>query len=240
MNFDNFLFRASSTGYLMTESRSKTDPISETTKTHLIDCYISAIYGRREDISNKYIQKGLQVEEDSITLYSRHKKTYYKKNESRLSNNWIMGTPDLFEGETIETASHIIDIKSSWDIYTFFRNLSKDMNKAYYWQLQSYMDLTGAKSATLAYCLVNTPEIMIEDEKRKLAWKMGIIDPSGNSEYEDACAEIERSMIFDDIPINERVIEFKIERNDEDIEKLHKRVEICRTWLNEFQAKNRA
>ena len=60
--------------------------LSETTKTHLIDKFVSYKYGRNTDIKNKYITKGLEVEEDSITLFSQYSKTFYRKNEERLTN----------------------------------------------------------------------------------------------------------------------------------------------------------
>lgn len=235
MNFSNTLFRCSSLGYIMTDPRTKGETLSETTKTHLIDVYVSNKYGRNEDIQNRYVEKGLAVEEDSITLYSRIKKSFFKKNEEHLHNNWIKGTPDLFTGESIKTAETIIDIKSSWDLYTFMRVLTKEINKMYYWQLQGYMDLTGAKSAKLAYCLVDTPEPMIEYEKYLLGRRMGIIDPAGNDLYEQGCEELERSMTFSDISLEEKLIEFTIERNDVDILKMHSRVEECRKWLNQFE-----
>lgn len=235
MDFSNTLFRCSSLGHIMTESRSKTDPLSETTKTHLIDVYVANRYGRQDDIQNKYIEKGLAVEEDSITLYSRIKKDLFLKNEEHLSNEWIKGTPDLYRGEAVKNASCIIDIKSSWDIYTFMRTLTKEVNKMYYWQLQGYMDLTGASSAVLAYCLVDTPQQLIEDEKRRLMWKMGCATDE-NPLFQEACEELQRSMTFGDIPLSERLIEFNITRNDEDIMKMHARVEQCRKWLNEFEA----
>jgi hypothetical protein len=234
MDFSQTLFRCSSLGHIMTESRTKND-LSETTKTHLIDVYVANRYGRQEDIQSKFIEKGLAVEEDSITLYSRIKKDFYKKNEDHLKNSWIKGTPDLYVGENINQATEIIDIKSSWDIYSFMRVLTKDVNKMYYWQLQGYMDLTGATSATLAYCLVDTPAQLIEDEKRRLMWKMGVAT-SESPLYLEACEELDRAMTFGDIPIHERLIEFKIERNEADILKIHSRVEECRKWLNQFES----
>jgi hypothetical protein len=218
----------------MVESRSKTEPLSETAKTHLIDVYVANRYGRQEDIQNRYVEKGLAVEEDSITLYSRVKKEFFKKNEDHLKNEWIKGTPDLYTGETIQNAETIIDIKSSWDIYTFMRTLTKDVNKLYYWQLQGYMDLTGAKSATLAYCLVDTPLQIIADEKRRLMWKMGVATEE-TPLFVEACEALDAAMTFGDIPIHERLIEFEIKRNDIDIMKMHTRVEECRKWLNEFE-----
>lgn len=231
-NADNIKFRCSSLGHLMTEARSKSEPISETTKTHLVDVYVSEVYGRYTDIMNKYIAKGNQVEDDSITLFSRVNKTFFRKNEDHLSNDFIKGTPDLFVGEKIYSATEIIDIKSSWDIFTFFRTKSKDVNKLYYWQLMGYMALTGATSATLAYCLVNTPDTLINDEKRKLHWKMGLIDDN-HPDFIEACEKIDRLSIYDDIPMHDRILTIKVERNDEVIERLYKRVMECRHWMNQ-------
>lgn len=225
-------FRASSTGYLMVEPKSKNELISETTKTHLVDVFVSNKYGRNTDIHTRYTTKGLMVEEDSITLYSRFKKCFYLKNDQHLENDFIKGTPDLFVGESISKAEIIIDVKSSWDIFTFFRATQEKLNKQYYWQLQSYMALTGAKNAILAYCLVNTPDTLINDEKRKLLWKMNA-GTEDNELYQEACVELERLMTYDDIPLEERVFEIVIERNDADIERLYQRVAQCREYMNE-------
>jgi len=214
----------------MTEARSKQEVLSETCITHLVDVYIAEKYQRNTDINNKYIEKGLQVEEDSITLYSRVKKVFFKKNEAHLNNEFIKGTPDLYKGETINTATEIIDIKSAWDIYTFFRAKHKSPKKLYYWQLQGYMALTGAKIATLAYCLIDTPPALIYDEKRRLMWKMNILSEN-DPDYIAACEEIDRAMTYPDIPLHERMFEIEIIRNDADIEAIYERVKKCREYM---------
>jgi hypothetical protein len=237
MDFSETLFRSSAAGHLMTEPKSKKDKdagnLSEGAKTHLVDIYVSAKYGRQSDIQNRYVTKGLMVEEDSITLYSRVKKSYFKKNEEHLSNEFIKGTPDMFTGKDIRNAEIIIDVKSSWDLFTFFRNHTKDVNSLYWWQLQCYMALTGAKSARLAYCLINTPQVLIEDEKRKLMYKMGCLSQE-SPEYVEACEELEKSMIYDDIPLKERLIEFEIERDNEAIKSLYERIKKARAYLKEL------
>ena len=215
--FEHIKIRCSSLGYLMVEPRGKKErdagELSETAKTHLTDIYVSERYGRNTDITTKYTEKGLMVEEDSITLYCRLKRKFLKKNEQMVQNPYIKGTPDLYEGIDILAADKITDIKSSWDLYTFSRIRTKPINDQYWWQLQGYMWLTGARSATLAYCLVNTPETLISDEKRKLLWKMGVISEE-DSTYQQACEELDKAMRFDDIAMEERVIPFQIERDD--------------------------
>lgn len=230
-NADTIKFRCSSLGHLMTEPRSKSETISETTKTHLIDVYVSEVYGRKTEIFNKYISKGNQVEEDSITLFSRVNKEFFTKNEKHLSNEYIKGTPDLFQGASIDNADKIIDIKSSWDIFTYFRTRGKDMNKLYYWQLMGYIALTGAQSATLAYCLVDTPDTLLNDEKRKLHWKMGLIDDN-HPDFIDACEEIDKLGKYGDIPLKDRVYTIHVERNESDINRIYQRVMEAREWMN--------
>jgi hypothetical protein len=226
-NADKILFRASSSGYLMVEPKLKSEVLSETTKTHLVDVFVSNKYGRNTDIHTKATNKGLMVEEDSLTLYSRYKKEIYFKNEEHFSNDFIKGTPDIILEDMI------IDIKSSWDIYTFFRSGHSKLNKLYYWQLQSYMALTGKKEAMLAYCLINTPDMLIQDEKRRLQYKMGVIDDA-NLDFQKACDELDRLMIYDDIQMNEKVMEIHVKRNDSDIERLYERVQDCREYMNEY------
>ena len=230
-NFSKTLFRASGNGQLMVEPRSKTETLSETTKTYLIGVMISEVYGRRKELINKFIQKGLMTEEDAITLFSRVQKHFYTKNEDHLVNDFIKGTPDLFEGETIQKATTIIDIKSSFDIFTFFKSKHDPVNKDYYWQLQSYMDLTGATCGILAYCLVDTPDSIIEGQKRRFMWDAGI---KGEDEFNhEAFAEIERLAKYGDIPIEDRLHTKVIERNQDDINRLHDRIIQCRDWMTE-------
>jgi hypothetical protein len=222
MEANNILFRCSQLGSLMTEPKSKTEMISETTKKYLIEVYAYLKYGRRADIVNKYVQKGLAVEEDSITLYSRITGDLFLKNEETMQNEFIKGTPDL-------KTDPIIDIKSSWDIFTFLKAKNSPLDKGYYWQLQGYMWLTGTLNAKLAYCLVNTPEQLINDQKRKFMWNANMIDESELSVA--AFEEIERNGVYDDIPMSERLHTFDIAFNPEDIERLKQRIIDCRLYM---------
>ena len=235
--FNNLLFRCSSIGKLMTEPKLKADKeagnLSETTKTYLVDLYVKEKYGRENDITSKYLTKGLMVEEDSITLYSRVKKNFFSKNEERLSNEYITGVPDLYTGANILDTEVIIDLKSSWDIFTFFRTQTKEVNSDYYYQLQGYLFLTGARVAKLAYCLINTPEMLINDEKRKLMYKMGATTDE-SPEFLEACEKLDKAMTYDDIPLAKRLIEFTIPRDEAAIDKIKTKVLKAREYLNQL------
>lgn len=230
-SMEDFRVRCSSLGAIMTDARSKTDPLGATCRKELINLYVNYRYGRKKDITTKYMEKGLRVEEDAIDLYSKITKTFFSKNELRLKDDHISGIPDLYTGKTIHAATMIIDVKSSWDIFTFFEAKTSDINKAYYWQLQGYMALTGASHARLAYCLINTPDELIADEKRKLAWKMGVIDDLASPDYIEACKEIDRLSIYDDLDLNERIFMLDLDRDQTAINAIYAKVSECRSWL---------
>jgi hypothetical protein len=225
--FDDYKFHPSSLGLIMTESRTK-EELGETAKSHLIECYVSKKYGRNKDVTNKFIEKGLLAEEDSFDLYTLVKDKLFIKNEKTFENDFFVGTPDIVDGNLI------VDIKTSWDLFTFFSVMGKSINKMYYWQLQSYMDLTGANEAKLVYCLVNTPFKLVEDQKKKLMWTMGVIDPEADDAYFKACEQVDKNSIYDDIPIENKYIEFSIARDQSAIDKSHERVKFCRNFLNQL------
>lgn len=248
---DNLLIRCSSLGKIMTEPRDKAAGLSATTITYLRELARGNAWGRNSFMANKFTEKGVSKEEDSITLYSLVKKVNFKKNSTRLNNTFITGEPDLFEGETINNADTIIDIKSSWDWCTFpFPDDAVD--KTYYWQGQGYMALTGAKEFKLVHCLVNSPEHLIKKRQQDIYYLMGCPDDS-NERYLAAMIEVEKNMIYDrkqffndypnydffcqdwsfDIPREERVREVVILRNGEDIQKAFAKIEKCRKYISE-------
>lgn len=233
MNADKILFRCSSLGLLMTEPRSKSETLSETTKGHLIECFVREKYGRVKEFSNKYVEKGLSVEEDSITLLFKHTEKYFEKNEKRIDGDFITGLPDLFEGKIILEAENVLDIKSRWDLFTFTADRLGEVSKNEYWQMQGYMALTGAKRSQIVSTCVNAPEMMIMDEIKRMFYKSGVIDDS-SKEFQAAADELRKQMTFDDVPIAERIFIRDIERNDSDIERMYQRVKDCRSWMNEY------
>jgi hypothetical protein len=232
MNWNETLIRASSVGYLMTEPVSKADKeagvLSKTAQKHLIEVYIAEKYGRKRDIQTKQMKKGVEAEQDSIDLLSMYLKLPFSKNEERFKNDFITGLPDIINGDTI------IDIKSSYDLWTFLGNIPDKLDNLYYWQMQSYMWLTGTKNATIAYCLVNTPESIIQQEKYYLLKKMDVISEE-SPEFIKEAMKIEFNMTFDDISIDERILTFNISRSEDDILRIENKVLKSRTFLQELE-----
>lgn len=238
MNWSDTLIRCSSIGSIMTEPKEKAakeaGELSKTAKSHLKGVYINEKYGRHKDIITKQMQKGIEVEEESITLLSRVQKKMLYKNSERLSNAYITGLPDIYEGESIYNAESITDIKSSYDLHSFINNIGEQLDRDYYFQLQGYMALSGAKIAYIAYCLVNTPAHIIENEKYRLLKSMDVISEE-SPEFIKEALKIEKNMIFDDIPKEERVLIFTILRDDEIIETIYDKVVKARAFLYQFE-----
>jgi hypothetical protein len=208
--------------------------LSDTCKTYLIQSYVLSKYGRIREVTTKQMVKGTLSEEDSINLFSHMEGIKYTKNSYRLSNEYISGTPDLHDGENIVECNEIIDIKSCWDIFTFLSNVENPDNQMYYWQLQGYMALTGAKIGTIAYCLVNTPDSIIEGEKYILLRKMDVVTEE-DPEFKKELVKLIANRKFDDIPMQDRLLTFSVDRNEEDIEKIYRKVVKCREFLSEFE-----
>jgi hypothetical protein len=231
MNWNEILIRASSVGYLMTEPVAKADKeaglLSKTAQKHLLDVYISEKYSRRRDIQTKQMKKGIEAEQDSIELLSMYLKKPFAKNTERFSNKYITGLPDIID-------DGIIDIKSSYDLWTFLGNLPDKLDNLYYWQMQSYMWLTGKTKATIAYCLVNTPDNIIQQEKYYLLKKMDVISEE-SPEFIQEAMKIEFNMTFDDIPMEERILMYNVIRNEDDILRIEQKVIKAREYLVDIE-----
>lgn len=156
------LIRASSLGLIMTEPKVKTEVLSVGAKTYIKNLAKQFVYGYEEDVSSKYTEKGLIVENQSIELYNDVNLTNFKKNTERKINQWLTGECD------IDTGKKIIDIKSSWSLATF-PVLSEDcQDKQYEWQGRAYMMLWEREEFELVYCMVNTPDELIRFEQEDI------------------------------------------------------------------------
>lgn len=147
--------RASELSNIMTEPKSKGEVLSVGAKTFIAQKAKEHVFGYRREVSSKYMEKGVLVEQDSIDLLNSVFFTKYAKNTVRKESEWISGECDIWTGNTI------IDIKSSWSIDTFPLLPADGHDVSYEWQLRAYMMLWGAEHAAVAYCLVDTPEHLI-------------------------------------------------------------------------------
>jgi len=194
-----FKIRASAAGKIMTSPRSKSETLSETTKTYLQEWLKEQIYGVRKEIQTKYMTKGTVLEDEAIDRCVQWTNIpFVLKNEKNFDDDFFTGTPDII------TPEYVVDIKTSWDCFTFPLFDTEIPTKDYYYQLQVYMHLTGLKRAKLVYILLNTPEF--------IQWETP-------HDYEGLDPKY-RHKVFD------------IDYSPEVIETLQSRVEECRNYIN--------
>ncbi len=206
----------------MATPRSKGEFLSQTAKTYIHELVLEHKYGIRKEFSSRYTDKGIQVEDESISLVNDVLDVnFIYKNEQYFENDYIKGTPD------VNTEDVLLDVKSSWDATTFPFFDTEIPNKDYFYQLQGYMWLTGKTQSMLCYCLVDTPIDMVEDEIRRAHWKLHKID-----EDYDLREEILRKHEFSQIPKNRRVKVFYVQKDEQVIDQIKEKIEYCREYYN--------
>lgn len=219
--------RCSQLGKIMTKPRTKKETLSKTTKNYLKELIIEKKFGIYKNIKSKYITKGNMVEDDGINLCNEVLKLdFLYKNHEKFENDYLTGVPDVNTSETL------LDIKSSWSAFTYFDVFFSDTipNKDYYFQLMGYMMLTGKKQAILSYCLLNTPDHLVEDEIRREHWQLNAID-----EIQEVREKIEKNHNFDRIDNQLKVKTFVIDYDQEVVDDIKAQIEECRKYYSELE-----
>ncbi len=235
MDFTTVKIRCSALGCLFTEPQSKADKdagnLSKTAKAYLHKVYIEELWGKRRDITTKQMDKGILAEPDAIMMLSILDDEFYDKNFERKEDDYICGMADIV------TETEIMDVKCSWDAETFIPNLTESVNKDYLYQLHGYMRLWNKPTARIRYCLVSAPESIIQEELKKLLYRMDVATEL-NPEYMAAAQDLQFQMTFDEIPIEHRIIDVVIPRDEQIIEQMPAKVEKAREYLAELHEKH--
>ena len=212
--------RCSAIGKIMTNARSKSEVLSKTCKSYLQELAIEEMYGIKKEFSSRYTDKGIEVERTSIDLVQDNCDFgFMYKNEEHFENDFLTGTPD------VNTDNILLDVKSSYDATTFPWFEEEIPNKDYYYQLQGYMALCNKRKSVLAYCLVNTPFQIVEDEVRRAHWKEHLIDES-----EELRADVEARHNFDHIPPEKRIKTFEVRYDKDVVKAIYERIKECRKY----------
>lgn len=187
--------------------------------------------------------------------------TFFTKNTERLTNDYFSGEWDLPTLADVKKMNEGFDIKNSWSLETFpFKE--DDLSDQYFWQNQVYMDLTGAEKWTTVFCLVNGTEHLVNNEKQKHFYALNMPNEESElyQEYLKKCRDVEKMMIFDydrfisanpyhnmeigrdewygegfDIPLEFRVMEKTVYRDESAINDLKHRARIARKYLNNLK-----
>jgi hypothetical protein len=178
--------------------------LPKTMTSELRKIHRSETFGRNFSFTNKYVQKGIAQEEQSISVFQTYRREFNKinfpleNNKKILSNDYVSGEADLTDTNNFENCNEGFDTKCSWELETFpFKGDSLDT--AYECQNQVYMWLSGAKKWTTVYVLVNVTEDLLHKEKMKWFYALGQpmdIDDKNYEEYQKQERELEIRLIF--------------------------------------------
>lgn len=213
-----FRIRCSAISKIMAKPTGKR-LVSAGAETFLKQWYIEKVYKRKPDIYSKYMDKGVTMEDNSIDFISDYLNyDGLMKNDEWLENDFMHGTPDVI------TDDCIIEVKNSWDCFTFPLLETECPKKDYFYQCQGYMHLTGHKKTKLIYVLMDTPEHLIQKEYRY----KGDNNPF---EYED----FRKKYLFSDVKEEYRIKVFDIDYDQEVINTIEDRVKLCREYLKNIK-----
>jgi len=230
--------------------------LSKTCITHLEQRIKENYFWRRKQLDTKAIQKGIECETEAVFILNKVTWKDYKKavynNWERLENDRCTGHEDIDDKENKKTID--TKVSASFDSFPIIKD---QLEQAYYRQWQWYMRLKGEeyKKHEVVKVLVNTPARQIKSLLyncyMQLSKKYEATPEYLEEEYKKKSKQIFLWHVFDKqlkiesnweylelkdeeiIPYEKRIHIFEVNRNDEDIEKIIKRVEECRVWLNQ-------
>lgn len=209
-------------------------PLSKTAINYLTKRFAYEKYAKKSAAKGRamaFHEKGNLLESEAIELLSRVDKTRYCKNADAVTNDFMLGKCDIFSPER----KAVLNVKVAWNINTFLSTLNAPLKSMYWHQMQGYLELHDMEFGEVCFCLLNTPEDMVEREKVKMLnnYVFGIIN---REDYEKGMESLELSLTYDKIPMKRRIIRFRVNRAPEIMPKVYKKVERCRVWLSEFDA----
>jgi len=222
---NRFKIRCSAIGKIMTNGRGKVPTMGKTAQSYCLEWIKQQpeFYNRQKQFSNKYTEKGLIMEDESIDFIAEQLgHGMLIKNEEHFSNDFLTGTPDIILPDSI------IDVKNSFDPFTFPLFDTGLPSTDYWWQGQGYMELTGRKSYQVIYTLMNTPINIIEREARSYCYKNGF-DPDDVDIFNQ---HVER-MTYNDVNPSNRIKVFPFEYESGAIDQIEARVKECREFIFE-------
>lgn len=227
---------------LRAKKKASESTLSKTAISYLIEeVFIYHKYGERirpggESLNESVtrIMKGTLAELSAIDLLSQYDGIKYKKNSRKFKNKWVSGYPDIIHKKRLGDRK-VTDIKSSWDLYTFMENLPKNISLLNKSQVQGYIGLTKADIGEVCHVLVSSPEELIDKQISKLKFKNVF---ATREELDIAIELTKKSMRFEDIPMDQRIIRFTVPRDEEEQKRMYDRVNFCRSWLMQYQLKH--
>lgn len=210
-------------------------------KTYCKNWLKQYLFGRRQQLKNKYVAKGNSNEDDGFTLMAVELGLgmVYKNTEYR-ENSFCRGTCDLHHKLGEIRITH--DNKCSWSLDTFPMFETELPDDKYWWQLQTYSILWPSDLLSLCYTLTDVDEDNLNREMKYIS------DP--NERYLVACQMIFTTEAFEHaksgwfplatldsfvpIPDSDRVKQFKFKVDPAAQKMIEVRANMCKEYIFEL------
>ncbi len=205
-------------------------PLSQTTISALIRQYGRKVYNKKiaaKGDAMSFLKKGTDMEGEAVELLSKIDNKNYQLITDNIENEYLLGRCDII------CPDKVIDTKISWNINAFLKSRTSRVDPKYWYQMQGYMELYNVNEAEIVFLLLNTPPELIEREKIKLLNKF-MIGEIDRDKYELDVENIESAFTYSSIPLKRRVFRYKLKREPQIFEKVYKKVEKARIWMEQF------
>jgi hypothetical protein len=198
-------------------------------KTYIESLWYGEKFDFQKTFSNKFVQKGNEVEGRSIREL-RKLGIFATKNEQHFENEFIKGTPDVL----LNNPKCTIDTKNVYypDGLGFFED--EPIND-YIWQIHGYNFLTDREDGFIIKMLLNPPADILEKEVWNY-WKSGHNEGKPTEEF---AREIEDYFNFEKLPIEDRVKIYQIKTTQNEIDIIKKWTDLGREYMAELDEKNK-
>lgn len=144
-------------GELQALEDAKNRTLSEGAKSYIRQLAKEEIYSYEPDFSNKYTEKGIIVEDESIRMLNRVRGLSLSKNTERRFGKYTTGECDL--ADFLRNRGH--DLKNAWSLDTFPAFPEDAHDALYEWQMRAYMPLWDFDEWEVNHTLVSTPDDLI-------------------------------------------------------------------------------
>jgi hypothetical protein len=225
------------------EKAGKVDNISGTGIYQLKDIYVREKWGKRIVSASKdyvpAILNGSLSESASLGLVCELDGITYKKHKELIKNRYLKGIIDCYTGSSIKKAGKVMEIKTAASMQSLMGLVRDEEAKSkYHWQIMGYLAITGAEEGEVCHCLVNYHERVINDEINKFLFRTKGMGFDGDY-IDNEVNKIKFNLTFDEIPPEQRVVRFKVSRDEDAIKEINEKVRFCRKWLNNFDELHR-
>jgi len=226
--------------------------LSKGAKSYLRKIRREVKFNRRKELKSKYLEKGIELEEEAITFLSLYHGKVFENNKGRVYGEYFQGECDIPEG---------FDTKVAWELDTL-PDPKEPLNPIYEYQNRIYMILYDKEQWTTSSIVMNMTDSALKDViyREGFRWKDNEVpkwrlveiiafytydeetfynrcishDCTPNEESEEK--HIDMFMGFVEIPVHERIVEKTVYRSVEIEEAMIEVVKASRIYLNELES----